>query len=90
MNTPIEFKQITLLLGVHLTNEITIKRVLPTLYISFMEKLTALYEFKRVPCHVKSKLFATYCLDLYGSQLWNYNSIEVQSFYVAKTPLEVT
>ena len=48
-----------------------------------MEKLTALYEFKRVPCHVKSKLFATYCLDLYGSQSWNFNSIEVQSLYVA-------
>ena len=33
--------------------------------------------------YVKSKLLATYCLDLYGSQLWNYSSIDVQSFYVA-------
>ena len=41
---------------------------------------------KNVPCHdshVKSKLLATYCLDLYGSQLWNYSRHDVQSFYVA-------
>ena len=38
---------------------------------------------KNVPCHVKSKLLATYCVDLYGSPLWNYSSIDVQSFYVA-------
>ena len=29
------------------------------------------------------QLLATYCLDLYGLQLWNYSSIKVQSFYVA-------
>ena len=44
---------------------------------------SVLYDFKNVPCHVKSKFLATYCLDLYRSQLWNYSSIEVQSFYVA-------
>ena len=44
---------------------------------------SVLYDFKNVPCHVKSKVLATYCLDLYRSQLWNYSSIEVQSFYVA-------
>ena len=25
------------------------------------------------------KLLSTYCLDLYGSQLWNFSSIDVQS-----------
>ena len=33
--------------------------------------------------NVQAKLLSTYCLDLYGSQLWNYSGIDVQSFYVA-------
>ena len=28
------------------------------------------------------QLLLTYCLDLYGSQLWNFSSIDVQSFFV--------
>ena len=74
-NTTIEFKQSTQLLGVHFTNDISNKSIAST--------VIHLYDFKTVPCHVKSKFLATYCLDLYGSQLWNYSSIEVQSFFVA-------
>ena len=28
-----------------------------------------LYDFKDIPCDVKTRLLDTYCLDLYGSQL---------------------
>ena len=42
MNTPIEFKQSTQLLGVHFTANYLI-RVLPALYIHFMGKLPAFY-----------------------------------------------
>ena len=46
-----------------------------------MGKLTAFYMIlKMYPVMlIKSKLLASYCLDLYGSQLWNYSSIDVQS-----------
>ena len=46
------------------------------------------------PYHVKAKSLSTYCLDLYGSQLWKYSSIHVvflcsvvQNY---KTSMEVT
>ena len=31
-----------------------------------------LFEFSLLSSDTKSKLFLTYCMDLYGSQLWNY------------------
>ena len=31
----------------------------------------------------KSKLISTYCMDLYGSQLWNYGTGYPETFYVA-------
>ena len=50
----------------------------------FMQELTVFcMTLNNVPCHVKAKLLSTYCLDLYGSQLWNYSSADVQSFDVA-------
>ena len=74
MNTSMEFKQSTQLLGVHLVNDIYNKSIASTVH-KFYEKVDCiLYDFKNVPCHVKSKLLATYCLDLYGSQLWSYSS----------------
>ena len=83
MNTPIEFNQSTQLLGVHLTNEISNKSIASTVHKFYGKVNSVLYDFENVPCHVKSKLLPTYCIDLYGSQLWNYSSIGVQSFYVA-------
>ena len=32
---------------------------------------------------IKAKLLSTYCLDLYELQLWNFSSIDAQSFIVA-------
>ena len=32
---------------------------------------------------IKSKLISTYCMDLYGSQLWNYGTGYPEIFYVA-------
>ena len=83
MNTSIEVKQSTRLLGVYLTNAISNKSIASTVHRFYGKVNSVLYDFKNVPCHVKSKLLVTYCLDLYGSQLWNYDSIDVQSFYVA-------
>ena len=44
---------------------------------------SVLYNFKDIPCDVKARLLDTYCLDLYGSQLWNYSKHDVNHFYVA-------
>jgi hypothetical protein len=42
-----------------------------------------LSRFPSVSNKVKSKLHWSYCMDVYGSQLWNFNSKYVQQFYVA-------
>ena len=34
---------------------------------------SVLYDTKDIPCDVKAKLLNSYCLDVYGSQLWNYS-----------------
>ena len=40
-------------------------------------------QFKDIPSDVKSKVIDTYCLDLYGSQLWKYSKNDVNAFYTA-------
>ena len=44
---------------------------------------SVLYDFKYIPCDVKAKLFDSYCLDVYGSQLWNYSKHDVDMFFTA-------
>ena len=58
---PIEFKQSTQLLGVHFTKDISNKII--TVQKFYGKVNSFLYDFKNIPCHVKSKLLATYCLD---------------------------
>ena len=67
INTSIEFKQRTQLLGVHLTKDISNKSIASTVTVhKFYGKVNSvLYDFKNVPCHVKSKLLATYCCGIW-------------------------
>ena len=60
MNTPIEFKQSTQLLCVHLTNNISNKSIASTVHQFYGKVNSVLYYFKNVLCHVKSKLLTTY------------------------------
>ena len=36
--------------------------------------ISMLFDFKHLQCDVLSKLIGVYCLDVYGSQLWDYES----------------
>ena len=56
MNTPIESKQSTQLLGVPLTKDISNKSIASTVHKFYGKVNSVLYDFKNVPCHVKSKL----------------------------------
>jgi hypothetical protein len=50
----------------------------------FFTRFNVLYSlFSHVPYTILYNLFKTYCMPLYGSQLWNYTSNSVKSFYVA-------
>ena len=69
MNTPIEFMKSTQLLGVHISNNITNNNIPSSVHKYYARVNSVLYAFRNVPCHVRTKLLSTYCLDLYGSQL---------------------
>ena len=69
MNTSIEFMKSTQLLGVHISNNITNNNITSSVHKYYARVNSVLYDFRNVPCHVRTKLLFTYCLDLYGSQL---------------------
>ena len=80
MATSIDFMECSQLLGVHISNDITKRNITSIIHKFYAKVNSILYDFRNIPCHVKAKLISTYCLDLYGSQLWNYSSADVQSF----------
>ena len=41
------------------------------------------FDFSMLSSDIKSRLISTYCMDLYGSQLWNYGTGYPETFYVA-------
>ena len=83
MNTPIEFMKSTQLLGVHISNDITNMNITSSVHKYYARDNRVLCDFRIVPCHVKATLLSTYCSDLYGSQLWNFSSIDVQPLFVS-------
>ena len=83
MNTSIDFIECTQLLGVHISNDIANRNITSIIHKFYAKVNSVMYDFRNVSYHVKVKLLSTYCLDLYGSQFWNYSSVDVQSFYVA-------
>ena len=40
-------------------------------------------QFYRIESKVRYELFRTYCMSVYGSQLWDYSLKETELFYVA-------
>ena len=71
MNTSIDFMECTQLLGVHISNNIADRNITNIIHKFYAKVNSVMYDFRNVPCQVKANLLSTYCLDLYGSQLWN-------------------
>ena len=73
MGRPIEYVDCTDLLGVSVTSRIRERNVNSSVQKLYCSGNSVLYCFQDVPCDVKAKLPDSYCLDVYGSQLWNYS-----------------
>ena len=41
------------------------------------------FTYKYLQCDVPSNMISTYCLDAYASQLWDYEDIRIEKYYVA-------
>ena len=83
MNTRIQCVNECVLLGIYTSNDLSDKNVFHTVH-KFKRKCNELrYDFKLLPSNVKSQLFSCFCLDAYGSQLWNLGSKMVVPYYVS-------
>ena len=83
MGRPIEYVDCTDLLGVSVTSRINERNVNSSVQKVYCRVNSVLYDFKDIPCDVKAKLLDSYCLDVYGSQLWNYSKHDVDMFFTA-------
>ena len=73
------------LLGVPLYADLKVNHMHRNVQKFYCKNNSVLFDFKNIPCasDVNSKLIDTYCLDLYGSQLWKYSKNDVNAFYTA-------
>ena len=83
MGRPIEYVDCTDILGVSVTSRIKERNVNSSVQKFYCRVNSVLYDFKDIPCDVKAKLLDSYCLDVYGSQLWNYSKHDVDMFFTA-------
>ena len=80
MGTAIDFVDRAELLGVSICCDVKDRNIIGSVQKFYCKVNSVLYDFKDIPCDVKTRLLDTYCLDLYGSQLWNYSKHDDVSF----------
>ena len=83
MNTRIDFVNECQLLGITLSNNILDNNVHSAVMKLNRKSNELRAEFNLLPCNVKSQLFTTFCLDAYGSQIWNFDSNMVDPYFIA-------
>ena len=83
MGRSVEFVNSVDLLGVTLYADFKFNHIHRNVQKFFCKVNSFLFDFNYIPSDVKSKLIDTYCLDLYGSQLWKYSKNDVNAFYTA-------
>ena len=66
-----------------MSRDITDKHIHSAVHGFYRKSNEVLLDFASLTSDVKSSLFSTYCLDAYGSSLWDYSSQCVKIFYVA-------
>ena len=70
-------------LGNHIGNDIYDRKITQAV-CSFTQKSNHVFaDFSMLDSYSLCKLQSTYCMSLYGSELWNYNSRYIKDIYVA-------
>ncbi len=83
MDRKIDFVEKCKFLGSIITTNISDRDVASTIN-TFNRKCNEInMDFSQLSSDIKSNLMSTYCMDLYGSQLWNYGADYVDTCYVA-------
>lgn len=79
----VNFVESCKLLGVSLSRDINDRLIKQTINSFYRKSNEVMLDFGSLSSDVKSSLFSTYCLDVYGSNIWNYSSRSVQTFFTA-------
>ena len=79
MYEPIEFVSKIQLLGINISTDIYDRHISDTVRHFYCRTNEVLFDFSSISCDIKSRLMSTYCLDLYGSSLWNYSKDRVKA-----------
>ena len=83
MHEPIEFVSKIQLLSINISTDIYDRHISDTVRHFYCRTNEDLFDFSSISCDIKSRLMSTYCLDLYGSSLWNYSKDRVNDMFVA-------
>ena len=82
-NESIEFVKECCLLGFKISTDVLNRNIDATIQTFYRKCNEVRFDFSMLSSDIKSKLISTYCMDLYGSQLWNYGTGYPETFYVA-------
>ena len=82
-NESIEFVKECCLIGLKISTDIVNRNIDATIQTFYGKCNEVRFDFSMLSSNIKSKLISTYCMDLYGSQLWNYGTGYPKTFYVA-------
>lgn len=83
MDNDIDFVDKCILLGVHISRNIFDKDIHSTVNTFYRKCNEVKMDFAGLTSDIKSSLLMSYCMCLYGSQLWNYSSVYVSRMFVA-------
>ena len=70
-------------IGIKMSRDITDRHIYYVVHSFYRKSIEMFLDFAEVTSDVKSSLLSTYCMDAYGSNLWDYNNQYVKSFYTA-------
>ena len=82
-NESIEFVKECCLLGFKISTDVLNRNIDATIQTFYRKCNEVRFDFSMLSSDIKSKLISTYCMDLYGSQLWSYGTGYPETFYVA-------
>ena len=80
----IEHVKVCVHLGNTIYSDISLKCINGSVSDLFIRTNSLLYDFSNVDSSILSILHNTYCMSIYGSQLWKFNRFSnVNKFYIA-------
>ena len=82
-NESVEFVKECCLLGFKISTDVLNRNIDATIQTFYKKCNVVRFDFSMLSSDIKSKLLSTYCMDLYGSQLWNYGTGYPEIFYIA-------